>query len=365
MTQEGAGLHNRNASQGSKVGIFWWILPALAFLFIGVYAFLAIAWQANPPFVPVMGSSMYPVLKTGDLVLLHGIKPSQLRVGMIVAEIVPTEYQAKYNLPGQVVHKIIKIERGPEGIVIQTKGVANPGPDVFLEPANGVIGKEIGVIPYAGYLFIFFQTLQGRIFLATVVFLIVTYIIIGVVEDSLARRKVEQVNSYSLEDIKEVVKNTVAAVQPNADNEHIKGIVEATKSLVERHVETQKQIGELLDAINEYGIHLKTHTEVIKNLGQTTQELKQAASRLSGAVEKSGSEADKVDEKQREQLTEPQKQPKIVLRRSLFGYVVKDVDELLGSLLAKLDERDKHNERLREAIIRIENELSEIKKHLQ
>ena len=112
----------------------------LAFL---VNQSLALALSTSMPVVAVESNSMVPTFYKGDILVLMGVPPQDLKVGDIIV-FSPSEDQTP------VVHRIVKIN--PDG-TFQTKGDANPGQLPFekhVEP-DQIIGKVIFIIPYLGW----------------------------------------------------------------------------------------------------------------------------------------------------------------------------------------------------------------------
>jgi len=107
--------------------------------------FLILALNKFIPLVIISGS-MSPTFNVGDIVFVHAIGGSDIRVGDIVA----------YVMEGKqiVVHRVIYI--GPEGI--RTKGDANPDPDPFIVNYREILGKVVLAIPKLGYIAIILQT---------------------------------------------------------------------------------------------------------------------------------------------------------------------------------------------------------------
>jgi len=93
----------------------------------------------------VEGTSMEPVLQTGDVVVvIRKVKPEELSVGDIVV------YRRGSSL---VIHRVVSL--GPSGLV--TKGDNNWAPDPPV-PYEAVVGKVLSVggatfrVPLVGYL---------------------------------------------------------------------------------------------------------------------------------------------------------------------------------------------------------------------
>lgn len=102
--------------------------------------------QTPYPMATITSSSMWPILKRGDLVIIKHIAPEKLKKGMIVV------YRDTGGR-GFVIHRIIKIVEDK----IITKGDANEIQDDPVE-ASEIIGvvpsikRELVKIPYMGYI---------------------------------------------------------------------------------------------------------------------------------------------------------------------------------------------------------------------
>jgi signal peptidase I len=230
------------------------MLPAVVLLAVGAY-FVGIGIDhADPPVIAVQGHSMQPTLVTGDLVVVEGVNPSTLKVGDVIAVTVPTAARQKYDLPPHVVHRIVKITHTPAGPVFTTKGDNNPSPDVFKTTAVDVIGEVHYTVPDLGFVVLFFGSKEGHIFLGAVGAVVVVYLAIGAWEKR---------------------------------QRSVQGLVETIESLSGEGAgdpETKETLRELVSAVGEYGMHLRSHTAVMMALAESTESLKDVVSRLSGVV---------------------------------------------------------------------------------
>ena len=109
----------------------------------GVNQGLAMALTTDMPVVAVESNSMVPVFHKGDILVLSGSEPGQLKVGDIIV----------YSVAGRdvpVVHRIIRVN--PDGS-FQTKGDANSGQLDFeyYIPPQSVHGRVFVIIPYLGW----------------------------------------------------------------------------------------------------------------------------------------------------------------------------------------------------------------------
>ena len=271
----------------SRLG--WYGLPSLAVLIALSYIGLSMAWHVNPPITAVQGTSMEPFLVTGDLVFLHGVNPAALRKGDVVAVVVPRQDQTRYGLPPRVVHRIIAVYHTPAGLVFQTKGDNNPGPDVFRTPAADIVGEMTGKLPYLGYPLLFFQSKQGIIFLGSAAGLVLIYLFLGFLD----KRKEEDPRVVVMESVLDETRQLradIAAFEehtsppfgqvvpaageaPPADD-LVRRLAEAVAAGAEVTAGNARSNDELVAAVSEYGEHLRSHTEAVQSMAAAAVDLK-------------------------------------------------------------------------------------------
>lgn len=281
------------------VGLLWYVLPALAVLGVAAYVTGALVWHANPPAVPVTGVSMRPTLERGDLVFLKGVDPSKLRKGDVIAFHVPKDSQSQYGLPGELVHRIIKIQPSPGGLIFHTKGDANSGPDVFVIHGSDVVGEMVGKAPGLGFPLLFFRSRQGEILLGAAVLVALIYFLIGVyeerrvyVEGTALGMQTVLAETQELRQLLAAARDESAAptvVAPSADVRRGLGeLEEEVRRVRERGEESTETIRQLVGAVGEYGLHLRSHTAVMQNLASTTAALERATAGFSSALSEPG-----------------------------------------------------------------------------
>ena len=121
------------------------IVLYLAFVALAVYftpKVLSRILHTQYPLATITSGSMWPTLKTNDLILMKGISGSQAEVGQIII------YQ---NVKGFTIHRLIRKQNGK----LITKGDANNVEDAPITEADVVvravyIGKNPFRIPYLG-----------------------------------------------------------------------------------------------------------------------------------------------------------------------------------------------------------------------
>ena len=121
------------------------IILYLAFVVLAVYytpKVLSQVLHTQYPLATITSGSMWPVLKTNDLIFMKGISGSQAEIGQIII------YQ---NTKGFTIHRLIRKQNGK----LVTKGDANNVEDTPITEADVVgravyIGKSPFRIPYLG-----------------------------------------------------------------------------------------------------------------------------------------------------------------------------------------------------------------------
>ncbi len=108
------------------------------------------------PFTVVTSGSMRPTLEIGDLLIVVKADPYQLRVGDIIVFRVPWSKSL-------IVHRIVRIETDPTGLIFYTKGDNNVVMDPGYRTLNDIYGKVVLRIPYIGGILEILQTLPAKL----------------------------------------------------------------------------------------------------------------------------------------------------------------------------------------------------------
>ena len=156
----------------------------------GIYAFnfgLKIVLNTEYPIVVVSSESMVPTLNVGDLLILKGVDPKDIKVGDIIV------FRATW-LPSSeppVVHRVIEIENRSGTLYFYTKGDNNRFQDPEPAPAQNVIGVVIFVIPRIGLVSLWLR--QSGIFgpIVLVIIIIILILTFGSTEEEEEEKKKE------------------------------------------------------------------------------------------------------------------------------------------------------------------------------
>ena len=115
------------------------------------------------PFEPIIGTSMEPELRTGDLVMIESVAPSEVEVGDIIVYGSSLSDQEFYKRQPLIVHRVVEIEDTTIGLIYRTKGDNNPGQDPWSVRPQDLKGKVEKQIPYLGFFLLFLGSNQGLI----------------------------------------------------------------------------------------------------------------------------------------------------------------------------------------------------------
>ncbi len=224
----------------------WSTAAKVSIVILGLI-FVSLVFNAVPglPFRIIGSESMEPTLQKGDIVFT---KPAEdVNAGDIVTINVSEIYQEKYNYPADIIHRVKEVD----GQYVETKGDAS-GPDPFKSKISNVTGVYTGLkVPWIGYIFLFLQTTWGRTYGIIVISVLVLY---STLPSWLEKRRRKELR-----------------------------VTRALRSAIE----TRSDMASFSNAINEYAVHLKSHTSAIKNLAKTTKHLDNVVTEMEKRIEDS------------------------------------------------------------------------------
>ena len=140
----------------------------------------------------VLTDSMYPDIKSGDLIICKTVETDEIQVGDVISF-----YDPEGNGTSVVTHQVIEILEEGGRRSFRTKGINNNTEDKLPVPADKVIAEYTDIrIPGAGNVAIFMQKTEGLIVC------VVVPIVLFVGYDILRRRKYEKSKSNDVEALK-------------------------------------------------------------------------------------------------------------------------------------------------------------------
>lgn len=161
MTKEKASISHKIFS---IIGIILCLILA-PILIINIT--LIIKSNANKDEVPSVGGyfpmivltdSMYPDIKSGDLIICHTIDVGDVKENDVISFFDPAG-----NGSSVVTHRVVEIVNENEGLFFRTKGDNNNTEDKDLVPAENLVGVYKTRIAGAGNIAMFMQTTTGLI----------------------------------------------------------------------------------------------------------------------------------------------------------------------------------------------------------
>ncbi|GEM_PF-227254 len=129
----------------------------------------------------VLSGSMSPEFDTGSLAFVRETDPDELKSGDIIT------FRSVANPDSLTTHRIVEV-MDDEGLKFVTRGDANNVNDPNPVPAENVVGKVSGTVPYVGYLMNFVQTSQGLVLLIFVPGVLIIVFELGKIMKYLAKK---------------------------------------------------------------------------------------------------------------------------------------------------------------------------------
>lgn len=129
----------------------------------------------------VLTDSMYPEIKSGDLIICNTLEPEQVQEGDVISFFDPMGSGTSV-----VTHRVMEIIVEDGGISFRTKGDNNNAEDQVLVPEKNLVGIYRSRIPGLGNVAMFMQTTPGLIVC------VVCPVLLMVGYDMLRRKKYEK-----------------------------------------------------------------------------------------------------------------------------------------------------------------------------
>jgi signal peptidase I len=126
------------------------VIVAMVF---GIFEVTTGRWQLRP----VDSGSMRPLLPVGSVAFVEREPTSELSVGQIVLTHPPIDPKAT------VIHRVISMTPSPRGVIVQTKGDANPVIDAWqVHVLSAHVYRERFEVPVLGRIAYYVHSRQGR-----------------------------------------------------------------------------------------------------------------------------------------------------------------------------------------------------------
>jgi signal peptidase len=105
----------------------------------------------------VRSGSMTPTIRTGDVVVVRPISPTEAQIGEIVT------FRDPDGSGRVLVHRVRAISRDGGRVAVTTQGDANSTREHWQVAANGSIGEVVYRVPLLGFAAAWISTPPGRI----------------------------------------------------------------------------------------------------------------------------------------------------------------------------------------------------------
>jgi len=217
-------------------------LVALLLLGMGYLGLLLFTGTASP-FLLVRGQSMEPTLHAGDMLMQRSVSATDIKVGDIIAFSVPSDAQKRLKIPSNATHRVISIEGENGQLVFVTQG-DNSDVDSFKVPANavhGVVTKNLGPLGKP----ILFLTNRAILLFFGLPVLAFILIVVAILWTSPGEKR---------------------EAAPAAASSRVARLPKDVAITLDR----------LTSAVSAYGVHLKSHTSVIKKMASSSDGLEEA-----------------------------------------------------------------------------------------
>ncbi|HKH15301.1 MAG TPA: S26 family signal peptidase [Solirubrobacterales bacterium] len=274
-----------------------------------------------PPLLEVQTGSMEPTIDPGDVAIMQRLdRPAQ--VGDVVEVHPPQDIQDRLNYPETLLHRIVRISPGGQ---VYTKGDARDRRDPFTVSRDDVGAHMVGKVPSAGQILGFFTSPLGLLWMALGIILFVLLPYFELRREQLELEKAELGTLASLrQEVQDVAQQIAAddgggtrappalprAIQPPVYDdggygdlggpfEGADGPLDGGDELAENEVEERDDLeteigeiretmGELVGVVDEYGRHLRSHTEVLTGMSAASKDLADVVAELRVALSGAG-----------------------------------------------------------------------------
>jgi len=158
----------------------------------------------------VLTDSMYPVIKSGDLIILNKINAKDVKVGDIITYFDPTG-----TTTTTVTHRVIELTKINKEIAFRTKGDANNTDDKTIVPNDKLVGIYKMRIAQLGNIAMFMSTTKGLIICVVVpLILIIGY-------DIFRRKKQDKKNKEDKAELLAELENLKATMNKTEEQQVI------------------------------------------------------------------------------------------------------------------------------------------------
>jgi signal peptidase len=227
-------------------------LLLLGMIYLGLMLFLG----TSSSFLIVRGTSMEPTLHAGDMLLNKHVAPTEIKVGDVIAFDIPSDVQQRLRMPPKATHRVIGIEAEDGQMVFVTQG-DNSDVDPFKVPSSRVRGAVVKNLGPLGWPILLLANKALLLFLGIP---ILTFALIVLATLWLSpSEKSRAPASFS---------GRTASRRASSRATRDAG------DLLPSHIGIP--LDRLTSAVSSYGVHIQSHTSIIKRMAGSSTGLEEA-----------------------------------------------------------------------------------------
>jgi len=200
--------------------------------YLGLMTFL----NTSNPFVVTRGTSMEPVYREGDLLVIRKVPAAQLGPGDLIVFDVPEQAQRELRMPPRAAHRIVRVSAEDGELAYVTKG-DNSDVDPFKVKSGAVTGLIVKNLGQLGRPILLLSNARFLLFMGLPIAVFVVVVFASLKSSSTQGSKPKPTTS----------------------------IVPGRSSLDYSALDTES----LEPAISEYGAYLKSHAAIFKGMSST------------------------------------------------------------------------------------------------
>jgi signal peptidase I len=218
----------------------------------------------------VLTGSMEPTIDIGDVVVMKSLGSGDPKIGDVVLVEVPLRFQQKFNYPDRVIHRVQRIEGG----WVTTKGDNLEEPDPFRVRASAIDQRVLTVVPAGGRVLDFFHSPFGLVWIGLGVLL---FVVLPAIDAQREQVKLQRSTLLSMRRVSAEL-GALRGADEGARRDAAGGEAATDLGLI------NEVVAELVDAVVDYGDHLRRNTEIVDSVVTSSAHLAAAVSELRHAV---------------------------------------------------------------------------------
>ena len=206
----------------------------------------------------VLTGSMEPNIDKGDVVLMKSLGGRTPRVGEVVLVRVPERFQQRFHYPSRIIHRVQRVEGG----LVTTKGDNLEDADPFRVRTSAIDQRVLTVVPGGGPVFAFLHSPFALVWLGIGVLL---FLVLPALD---TQRQNVRLQRSTMSAVRRLSADLKISPRPGAGTDG----------------DLHEVVGELVDAVVDYGDHLRRNREAVRSMAMASRELAAVVSELREVV---------------------------------------------------------------------------------